>query len=384
MTRWATHPIWVAFVLASGLFGQELIPPGSALERQAREVFDKRAGAPELKCKVRPYDPRLSFSFRYWSGYEVTVPVRGLDTNAEGRLQILLRATPLGAEPRYFLQRRPLPPLPEDPTARKRLDLFVSGGLAMGAGEYALSLQVSDSSGRVCRSEWRAVAPATKLPLRMKAGEVADGTADRWQGIPRKDSAGLVTIFLHAAPIFARRNAIRLSPWDSAVLMGSLRSLLDTLPFAKARLVAYNLDHRDVLFTDPEFGPSGLAKLQEQLEALNFGIVSADTLRRASPSDILRELVDTELKNPERADAVVFLGPLSRYFRKAPPEWKNYRNLLPGTFGVAVFPRFGQTGDIIQSMVKAAGGETVMVYQPSDLAKAVREIAKARETRAVK
>jgi hypothetical protein len=371
------HPTKAAILLSFGLSAQQLIPPGSDQERLAVEMFDRSAAAPDLKCKVRTYDPRLSFSFRYWSGYEVTIPVRGLAADPGSELQILLRAAPLGGKPRFLYQRRPLPALPEDPRERKRAELFVSGGLAMGVGEYRLSLQISDASGRVCRSQWKAVAPGSKVPLRMEPGEIADSWADKWKGFPEKNSAGRVTIFLHAAPIFARRNLTRLSPWDTAVLLGSLASLLDTLPFRQARVVAYNLDNREVLFHDPNFGPDGLEKLGERLEAINLGLISADTLRRTSPSGLLSEIVDAELESSEKADAIVFLGPLSRYFKKAPPEWKRYRGKIPEPYGVAVFPRFSQTGDIIQTLVKAAGGDTVMVYQPSDLAKAAREISKA-------
>lgn len=354
-----------------------MIAPGSALERVAIDTFEKAAEAPELKCSVRKYAPRLSFSLRYWSGYEVTIPASELQSGPAARLEILLRATPRNGPPRYFYQRRPLPELPGDPRARRRVDLFASGGLALGAGEYEFSLQVSDSSGRVCRGAWRVVAPPSKAPLRLEPGEVSDGSADRWRGMPSKNSSGLITVFLHAAPVYPRRSLTRLSPWDMAVLLGSLTSLLDSLPFAKARVAAYNLDHREVLFTDPDFGPDGLTKLAERLDAVNLGLINADALRRSSPIDVLGEMLESEVRNPEKADVILFLGPLSRYFKKTPPEWKRYRELLPETFGVAVFPPFGSTGDIIQSLVKAAGGSTLFVYQPSDLARAVREIAQA-------
>jgi hypothetical protein len=367
----------LVILLVSGVLpAQELIAPGSEFERVAIDTFTRAAAAPELPCSVRKYGPRLSFALRYWSGYEVTIPARNLRALPGARLQILLRATPRGGAPRYFYQRRPMPELPADPRALKRIDLFVSGGVAMGAGDYELSLHVSDSSDRVCRSTWRVTAPVAKVPLRLEAGEVADGYADRWRGIPAKNSSGLVTIFLHAAPVLPRRTLTRLSPWDSAVLLGSLTSLLDTLPFPRARVVAYNLDSREILFSDPQFAPEGLAKLAERLDNLNLGLISANALRRASPADILREVVEAELRNPDPADAIIFLGPLSRYFGKAPPEWKRFSEVLPATYGVAVYPRFGQTGDIIQSLVKAAGGQTVMVYQPADLARAVREITK--------
>jgi hypothetical protein len=364
-------------VFVTVLCGQELVPAGSALERKAAGLFEESASAPALKCAVRTYPPRLSFSFRYWTGYEVAIPVRNLEARSGGRLQVLLRVTPAGGNARYFFQRQPLPRLPEDLRARKRAELFLSGGVVVGTGEYAVALQVSDPSGRVCQNTWRAVAPATKVPLRVGAGEVIDAARERWTGIRQKNSSSRVTIFLHAAPVFPRRTLTKLSSWDMAVLMGSLTSLLDTLPFGRARVIAYSLDNREVVFSDPDFGPDGLTKLQERLEEMNLGIVSVDALRRASPPDVLQQLVETEIENPEKAEAVVFLGPLSRYFKKAPKVWKDYREALPEAYGVAVFPRFGQTGDIIQSMVKAAGGSTVMVYQPSDLAKAVREISKA-------
>lgn len=371
------RPVALIFLAALSAPGQDLLAPGSRLERIASDAFQQGVSAPELKCSIRKFNPRLSFSFRFWSGYEITIPARHLENRPGARLQILLRATPRDGQARYFYQRHPLPALPEEPGARRRVDLSASGGLAVGSGEYDLSLQVADSSGRVCRGAWRVTAPESKVPLRLGPGEVADGGADHWRGMPTKDASGLVTIFLHAAPVFPRRTLTRLSPWDKAVLLGSLTSLLDTLPFEKARVVAYNVDNREVVFSDPNFAPAGLAKLGERLDAINLGLISADTLRRSSPSDLLHDLVESELENPVRADAVIFLGPLSRYFKKTPPEWKRYRETLPGTYGVAVFPRFGHTGDIIQSIVKAAGGSTLMVYQPSDLARAVREISKA-------
>jgi hypothetical protein len=362
--------------LTCNLFGQMMVRPGTVQERRIAEAFNQAAEAPELKCTIRRFPPRLSFSFRYWSGYEITVPVRQLEEGNPARLQLAVRATPRGGAPRYFVQQRALPPLPQDPRTFKRAELYLSGGMAMGVGAYELSLQVRDSSGRTCRARWSVQAPSTKVPLRIDPGEVTDGGADRWVGIPEKESGGLVTVFLHAAPVFPRRNVTRLSPWDKAVLLGSLTSLLDTTPFQRARVVAYNLDNRDVVFQESDFGTKGFTKLVEELDTVNFGIISVETLSRSTPEDVLLKLVESELDQEDKADAIVFLGPLSRYFRKTPPEWKQLRVRLPNTYGIAVFPRFGQTGDLIHSIVKATGGDTMMVYQPSDLAKAVREISK--------
>lgn len=363
--------------MAGSASAQILIQPGTPEERNFVEAFDKLladTAAPKLQCNITRVPPRLSFSFRYWAGYEITVPVRQYQPASKGQLTVAIRAVPRGGTPRYFIRRRPLPPLPEDPKLYRRAELYLSGALVLGPGEYEMDLQMADSTGRVCRDAWTLKVPSSKTPLRIEPGEVTDSRIDQWDGIPEKQHEGTVTVFLHAAPVFPRRNVTRISAWDTAVLLGSLTSLLDTLPFREARVVAYNLDSRRVIFEDGKFGPRGLSRLGTEMETLDLGTISVDTLQSAGPLDLVHNMVDAELRRANPSDAVVFLGPLSRYFGKIPDELKQLRRQLPDTFGLSIFPRFGQTGDLIDSFVKSGGGDVVVVYRPSDLAKAIRQI----------
>ncbi len=353
-----------------GLRAQELIPPGTDEERLAIDSFSRLWPLPSgLSCSITTFPARLGYALRFWAGYEVTLPVP-VSGPREGSLAIALRVTPTGSATRYFAARLDYADLPEDPKQRRRLQLYTSGGLAFGVGQYQADLLVIDSGDRTCRKSWRVTAKETNAQERIAPNVVEENRFERWPGMPAKAGSAQVTVFLHVAPLWRRRSAVRLSPWERGILLGSLVSLLDTSRYSRARVIAYNLDARAVLLETEDFGPRDYRRLLRAIDGLNLGQVDAATLA-VSPVTTLGLMIEREAKRTP-SDAIVYLGPLSRYDGKPNEPLREISRQLQPAFGFQLWPAPGFTGDIVTRFLELGGGRSVRIYSPGDLAKAIR------------
>jgi len=363
-------------LLAWAVRAQVLIAPGSADERKAEKAiadFTARPGG-KLECAIEKYPPRLGFSLRFWTGYDLMLPARQFGEE-RGPVATLLRVTPRGGDPVYFYERANLPPADPSKPLPKRAEFSLRGGFLLGEGEYDLALYVADAKNRVCRQAWKVKADAPKAQMRIAAGKVAESEIERWRGIPPKASTKRLAVFLHAAPVFPRRNIVRLSSLDISVLTGSLTSLLDTSDFASARVTAFGLDGRSVVFESGDFDGRAYRRLVRTLIDLNLGTVSYGTLKGPGPLALIEELARKESAQAERADVVVFLGATSRYSAKLPPVMKELRAQLAPTYFVTFRSPYQHPDDLIHRFVREGGGKTFTIYSPGDLASAIREIS---------
>ena len=113
---------------------------------------------------------------------------------------------------------------------------------------------------------------------------------------------------VHAAPFSSGFS--NLQPGDVATLVGSLSSLLEQLPARSVRLVVFNLAQRAVLFRQDGFTSKDLEKVITALDQLQLALVDYRTLQQhGGPTDLLADLVQTELRDPQPADALILLGP---------------------------------------------------------------------------
>lgn len=355
---------------------QVMIAPGGEDERKAERAiadFTTRPGG-KLDCAIEKYPPRLGFSLRFWTGYDLILPARQFAER--GPVATLLRVTPKDGSPVYFYERANLPPADPAKPLPKRADFSLRGGFLLGEGEYDLALYVVDAKNRVCRQSWKVEADAPKGQMRIEPGRVAESEIERWRGIPPKASTKRVSIFLHAAPVFPRRNVVRLSSLDISVLTGSLTSLLDTSEFAQARVTAFGLDGRDVIFESSDFDGRAYRRLVRTLIDLNLGTVSYGTLKGPGPLALIETLARKESAQAERADAVVFLGATSRYSAKLPPLLKELRAQLPPAYFVTFRSPYQHPDDLIHRFVRDGGGKTYTIFSPGDLASAIREISR--------
>jgi hypothetical protein len=330
----------------------------------------------KIRCRLYAFTPRLSFGFQYWSGFDVSVAARELVATPKDKpLTIAAEITNQSGVKYYVFNRSMLPQnIPDEFWERKNVELNLGGGFVVGEGKYKARLLVVDASGRACRDDWKFEAKSTNAPTPVPPGEVRTNDF-RWNGIPSKPTSDRVTIFLHAAPFYARRNITRLRPWDQSVLLGSLTSFLSNSRFAKARVVVFNLDARRILFTTEDFSRRDFFRLARALESFNMGTVSIETLTGRGEAQFLEDVVrDEAARTADRSSATVFLGPSWRWGQKLTPVLKELGAQLPDPTYLSIASAFYNTEDILHAFVKSNRGRVIDVYNPLDLAKAIRKI----------
>ena len=138
--------------LAGGLpvRGQSIMNANRAAA-MAPLVEHAQPGEQALRCDVAALKPTLNYSFRFQSGYTVSVPMnqyRGKGHFWSIVMQIKARAA--GARAVYLGARIPLPEIP-----KTNADLRVGGGFLLGEGVYDVHWLMRDDTARVCRKTWR-------------------------------------------------------------------------------------------------------------------------------------------------------------------------------------------------------------------------------------
>jgi hypothetical protein len=374
-------------VLASNSFAQFLVAPGSREAAELEKFFSPEAERQDksykLSCSIYPFPARLSFDFQYWTGYDILMPTKQFEKQGRERpIAMALRITPEATPGKvtYLFSRASFPrKIPQEYWSLKGVEMNLGGGFLVGPGKYRVSMLVMDSATRTCRKTWRIEAERESVPLQIQPNEVREAGMERWKGLDPKTNAGRVSIFLHAAPIYRRRNITQLSAWDRTVLAGSLRSVLDNIGFAQARIVVFDFDGRRVLYQSDSFGPAEYEQLLDTLATARFGTVDVKTLQGPDEAQFLELMMRAELDANPASDSVIFLGPSWRWGQKLSPLQRELRGQLPPTIYVSLTPWFASSVDILERFTKAAGnGKVVSVYEPTDLAKAIREIRNRR------
>ena len=123
------------------------------------------------------------------------------------------------------------------------------------------------------------------------------------------------------------------------------------------------------------FGAEEYERLSEVLRNLGLGTVSFETLKGPDEEMFLTKLIGEEVGRKDGSDAVVFLGPSWRWGQKLSPLLKELRGQMPSIYYLSLTPWFSSSTDLIEMFVRAGPkGKVLTVYQPVDLAKAIREI----------
>jgi hypothetical protein len=388
--------LFLLFTTATA-FAQSVISErhlGSALG-----AFEDSAPPQGLRCSVSPIKPQLNYGFRFQAGFVVTIPMNQFQ-GAGHRWRLITRITPDQGErrPVYLSSTMRLPPVPAT-----KVELQVGGGYLLGEGEYSVRQVLLDEAGRTCRRDWRVEVRRgrgeSKVKMAMPPGAVLDVSLHGSQvAAPVADDARpmRLTILLHAAPTTPRRTRLRTN--DILTLLASVSSVLERVPTTSVRLVAFNLDQQRELYRKDGFGLNDLPAVADSLTRLELGLVDAKVLQnRRGHVETIAGLVNGELTDAAPADAVIFLGPMSRFGDKPPagvlertaggPQFlffqlaPVFRGGLPGGRGGA---RGGPPGlmmppmapesslpDSIRHAVSRLGGKTMTIRTPGELAKAI-------------
>ena len=365
-------------VVCPGAWGQIEVRQRDPMYSQLVRTFEKALAEHRqrpLACHVEALQPRLGYSFRFFAGFYSTVPARQFEPGKGNRMVAFFRVTPeLGGEQHFFFHPLNMPAIPEDPG---KVQLEAGGGFYVGDGNYRVDWVLADQKDRVCTHSWMVKTPKAKVPLLVAAGTVQPLGLESWKGFSGKkaSSEAKVTIFLSAMPIYRRRMLSKLPTYDLAILLSSLTTLLDSSKYTHARVVAFDLLSKKVLFEQDEFDPAGYGRLRDKLETQSYGTIDVQSLARGvSDRKLLAEMLKQESERANKSDAVVFLGAEGPPADKLPPVFAEYRQGLSRLYYV-FFARFPQpVQDIMYQFVHGGKGKVVNLFGPPDLVNAIKAI----------
>jgi hypothetical protein len=359
------------------------LPVSPAHILKVNHFFDERVQGDSLKCSIERIRPTLDFALRFRAGFLVHCPLAEFD-HKETIVAIYARVTPEAKTPVLLGEGYRLPTITPAMLSRlghRRLNntfFNMSGGFTVGEGAYLVEVLALDDRNRMCRKQWRIKAardgrqrpaplliePDTVRPLLEIPGEV--GPPERGKGLR-------LTILLDAAPINPRQ--ARLRAWDRAFLLSSLWTLLRQTPSTSVRLVAFNLDQQSEIFRQDRFDRAALTRLGMDLQSLELETVSVKVLQR-SESEFLANLVNQEIGTDEPSDAVVILGPATRFTRKTRPEMlKKASDGGPRFFNFEYYPWHGaEFPDAVEYLTHALHGTTYKIHSPGELGQAIQKM----------
>ncbi len=342
------------------------------------------AGEKKLQCEIFPFKPRVDFGFRFQTGYGIALPLHQFRGPGHA-LGILTKVTPEGGgKPVHLVSGVRLPEVPET-----KVKVELGGSFLTGEGRYKVEVFMIDDATRVCRKTWTITAKRSRaernMSIRLPDGAVRSLSARHAATVERSgDRPYRVTVLVHAAPVFPF--ATRLRFFDRELLVGTLGPLLEQLPAQSVRLVLFNLSQQKRLLDRDPFRPEELDQVSQALNGLELGTVHITTLQNTGGHlMMLADLINHELEAKERPDAVIFLGPVTRYWDKLPPSVLAERSSGDPLFFYLQYHIFMQRGnelpDLIQNTVKSLRGKTLTVHNPGEFANALKQIESRMQER---
>jgi hypothetical protein len=178
-----------------------------------------------------------------------------------------------------------------------------------------------------------------------------------------------LTVLLDAAPL--DRGLSKPQDADISILTTNLEYVMEQLPARSVRLVVFNMELEAELFRSDAFIAAAIGQVARALNSKQFATVDYRALaNRVGPAGFLAGLIKRELREPESAGAVIFLGPLARFNEEVPKSAIKDRRARPKFFYLQYRPR-GMDGLAIPSdseTYPCGGGTCVSIPGPATLA----------------
>lgn len=341
---------------------------GEAKGQQAVEPLD---------CKVRVFEPRLDFEFRFFSGYQVAIPTKQL-RGPERPVIARLRITPIEpvAEPAELTTEGKLPRIGE----RERGEVFIDGSFAVGPGRYQVEWIILDALDRTCRLSWEVEAALKKrdadVKLRLKPGDVADSRLalfrpERTQTDPEAGRPLRVKVLLNLDVWSRRRAGVRL--FEFLPRLAALRAISRHPRVSEVALVAFSVDEQQVYLRHGLRDGFDFRGLRPAIDSISPAMVSIEQLGKGKSRDFLTNLLLSELPGDEDVDAFVFLGPDPQFAGKADKDELAKIGSLAAPALYLNFVRAPWKG-LLSSAAKAVGGDQIRYRNPRELAEALAEL----------
>lgn len=364
--------------LACGASAQELVPVKDLAA--AVRVFDQAPASNSLPCDIwfRGH-PGLDFLFRITEGFEINCRV-GSVILPRARLLALIKITPESGEPVMMMERFDIPQThPQDRTGlyapASEQSFWMSGGFALGPGRYAIEIVLADEHGHTARIKKKLTSGenrgAKELPVALNRGSVAPLMDASWNGALATEGLRL-TILLNA---YGQAGKSRLDAWDRTYLLQSLATLLNKLPCRSVKLIAFNLDQQEEVFSQEIFNADGFEKLGKVLEQRDLASVPYQALVRGSWAKFLVEMEQREAGPEKSPDTIIFLGPWgSHEWDKVPKDMvRTMERSQARIFYFEYFPAVGGAPDGMERLTKDLHGAVFTIWSPETLAQAIKE-----------
>jgi hypothetical protein len=372
--------------------GQTQVKPALVSERP--EALDSPATSPKLRCRLDEIVPELDFGLQFRTGFVVDLPMSQFEGWGH-TLNSYVQVTPENSTPLYLQSTGDVPKVPE-----ASVEGQIRGTFIVGEGSYDVDVVIEDDLHRICRAKWRAQAQYEGSLRRMIPARPAAMVESLKENPFITDVALLpgnsrFTIMIHAAPL-KDAEAAKLPETDIEAIAGTLTALMRQLPMKSVRLVMFNMDLRSVLLREDEFSLEKIGKVTSTLKDLQTLVVDYRTLQQ-KPGDMISDLVQEELKNLQRSDTLILIGPSNfRYTKDDIPVTYALRSspAMPSLFylqyylAVPAFRRGGEqlisravinampmgTFDNFEKFIGRLRGKTVPIHTPEELVNAIRLI----------
>ena len=279
----------------------------------------------QLSCKVKKFKPRLDLEFRLHTGYWVEIPFKELiGPETVWRMQLVVEPiSPESAQPETIEQFVETGAVPE--TVKGTVEM--SGSFAVGEGSYRATWHLTERFGRYCSVAWNVEGKRGRrdrdVPLALEPGEIRPARTYLFrqeEAVDRSLAGGdlHLKVFLNLDTGSRRRATVR--PWLIAPMVAVMRNLFRRPEFGEFALVAYSQEDQKILYRSDYGDDFDFQAMGSAVRKLAPATVDFRDLARDSESNFIEELLSDELRNDDRADAIVFIGYEHWEGKKIPKE----------------------------------------------------------------
>ncbi|MFL6446965.1 MAG: acetyltransferase [Bryobacteraceae bacterium] len=368
------------FFAASTGFGQMMLKPLHAGEPITllpgdAAVFESPEFRNSLPCTVTARKAELGFDLRFHSGYEITIPFRELSGDGS-TLTVVFRVYSQGNKEHaaYFVQHFRIPTVEDEAKG----DASLQGTIDVGPGKYRVDWLMRDKLERVCSSGWdveASLSPKDKsIPLLLDPEQIAESAPEPFvndsASLPSRQADGVnVKLLVNFAPQDSTSASLQRS--DTEALVSILKTIQRDAHVAHLSLVALNIGESRVVYRQDSSEPIDFPALGKALEGIKLGTVDVAKLgEKHSETNFLQQLIQTEMANNVRLDAVIFAGPKAMLKADVPQE--ELRRI--GGVECPVFymnynsdPQAVPWKDSISHAIRAFKGTEYTISRPRDL-----------------
>jgi hypothetical protein len=347
---------------------------------QAISILDKAPSTNQLPCTIQlSNNLRLDLLFRYTAGFAINCRLGEL-LRPGMRLVALVRVTPEFKRPTILFEYFELPQVQQQASSSfyaplSKVEVSMSGGFAVGPGKYSVEVVLTDLQGRTSRTQ-RKLRPALvigsgNVPAAYQPGAVASLVDVRWNGSFAAQGPRL-TVLLNTSGL---SGTARLHTWKRTVLLQSLVTLLNQLPYKSVKLIAFDSDRLEEVFSQESFDIEGFDKLEKALEQMAFNTIPYQSLKKDAWSRYLVDLAQRESLSKKSPDEIVFLGTGgSHAFERLPENMpREIGNSKARFFYFELFPDVGWLPDGVEQLTRDMHGLVFPIRSPETLEQAIKK-----------